>query len=92
MWPDWVMEFVGDGRIALLALSVIALEAMFITLFLRHRAHIGHLVLTMASGAGLLGSLYAALTGASAGMIALWLVVALVAHAGDMLTRIFRGS
>ena len=92
MWPDWVIDFVGDGRIALVALAVIALEAVLIALFLRHRARIGGLALTMASGAGLLGALYAALTGASAGAIALWLVAALVAHAADMFTRLFRGS
>lgn len=91
MWPDWVIAYVGDGRIALLALAVIAMEAMLIALFLRRRARIGQLALTMASGAGLLGALYAALTGASAGTIALWLVAALLAHAADMLTRLFRG-
>jgi hypothetical protein len=67
MWPDWVIAFVGDGRIALLALAVIGVEALLVLLFLRRRARIGSLILTMASGAGLLGALYAALSGASAG-------------------------
>ncbi|WP_420408769.1 hypothetical protein [Hoeflea sp.] len=92
MWPDWVIAFVGDGRIVLLALAVIGVEALLIAVFLRRRARIGSLVLTMASGAGLLGALYAALTGASAGMIALWLVAALVAHAADMANRLFGRS
>ncbi|MEM5471742.1 hypothetical protein WNZ14_08385 [Hoeflea sp. AS60] len=92
MLPDWLLEFVGDGRIALLALGVIALEAVIIALFLRRRARLGQLVLTMASGAGLLGALHAALSGAQPGMIALWLVAALVAHAADMLTRLFGRS
>jgi anaerobic C4-dicarboxylate transporter len=89
MWPDWVIAFVGDGRIALLALAVIGVEALLVLLFLRRRARIGSLILTMASGAGLLGALYAALSGASAGIIAVWLVLALVAHASDMGTRLF---
>lgn len=92
MWPDWVIAFVGDGRIALLALAVIGLEALVIIVFLRRRARIGSLVLTMASGAGLLGALYAALSGAPAGAIAIWLILALVAHASDMATRLFRNS
>ncbi|MBC7283524.1 hypothetical protein [Hoeflea sp.] len=92
MWPDWVIDFVSDGRIALLALAVIALEAAIIVLFLRRRANVAQLVLTMASGAGLLGALHAALSGASAGMVAAWLVVSLVAHAADMLTRLFGKS
>ncbi len=92
MWPDWVIAFVGDGRIALLALAVIGLEALVIIMFLRRRARIGPLILTMASGAGLLGALYAALSGASAGAIAIWLILALVAHASDMATRLFRNS
>jgi hypothetical protein len=58
MWPDWVIAFVGDGRIALLALAVIGVEALLVLLFLRRRARIGSLILTMASGAGLLGALY----------------------------------
>lgn len=90
MWPDWVIAFVGDGRIALLALAVIGLEALVIVVFLRRRARIGPLILTMASGAGLLGALYAALSGASAGTIAIWLILALIAHASDMGTRLFR--
>jgi hypothetical protein len=61
MWPDWVIAFVGDGRIALLALAVIGLEALVIVVFMRSRARVGSLILTMASGAGLLGALYAAL-------------------------------
>jgi hypothetical protein len=60
MWPDWVIAFVGDGRIALLALAVIGLEALVIVVFMRSRARVGSLILTMASGAGLLGALYAA--------------------------------
>ena len=92
MWPDWVISFVGDGRIALLALAVIGVEAVLVTVFLRRRARIGSLILTMASGAGLLGALHAALSGASAGTIAVWLVLALVAHASDMATRLFRNS
>jgi hypothetical protein len=92
MWPEWVIAYVGDGRIALLALGVIAMEAVVIAFFLRGRARFAPLALTMASGAGLLGALHAALTGASAGMIALWLVAALFAHVADMLTRLFRGS
>ena len=90
MWPDWVIDYVADGRIALLALAVIALEAVLIAVFLRRRAPIGQLILTMASGAALLAALHAALSGASAGMIAAWLVAALFAHAADMLTRLFR--
>jgi hypothetical protein len=62
MWPDWVIAFVGDGRIALLALAVIGLEALVIVVFMRSRARVGSLILTMASGAGLLGALYAALS------------------------------
>ena len=92
MWPDWVITFVGDGRIALLALAVIGLEALVIVVFMRSRARVGSLILTMASGAGLLGALYAALSGASAGMIAVWLVLALLAHASDMGTRLFRNT
>lgn len=92
MWPDWVIDFVSDGRIALLALAVIALEALIIVIFLRGRANVVSLALTMASGAGLLGALYAALSGASAGMVAVWLVASLVAHAADMLTRLFGNS
>ena len=89
MWPDWVIAYVGDGRIAFLALGVIALEALIILIFLRRRANVVELALTMASGAGLLGALYAALSGASEGTVAAWLVASLVAHAADMLTRLF---
>ncbi|WP_305331242.1 hypothetical protein [Hoeflea sp.] len=89
MWPNWVIDYVGDGRIALLALGVIALEALIIVVFLRHRASVVGLALTMASGAGLLGALHAALSGASEGTVAAWLVASLVAHAADMLTRLF---
>ncbi|OCW58469.1 hypothetical protein [Hoeflea olei] len=92
MWPDWLLAFVVDGRIALLSLAVIALEAVLIGLFLRRRVALGRLLLTMASGAALLCALYASLSGASAGMVAVWLVVALFAHAADMLTRIFGRS
>ena len=88
MWPGWVIDFVVDGRIALLALAVIALEAAIIVLFLRRRANVVGLVLTMASGAGLLGALHAALSGASAGIVAAWLVASLVAHAADMISRL----
>jgi hypothetical protein len=48
MWPDWVIAFVGDGRIALLALAVIGLEALVIVVFMRSRARVGSLILTMA--------------------------------------------
>ena len=89
MWPGWVIDFISDGRIALLALAVIALEAVIIVLFLRRRANVTQLALTMASGAGLLGALYASLSGTSAGMVAVWLVASLMAHAADMLTRLF---
>jgi membrane-associated protease RseP (regulator of RpoE activity) len=92
MWPDWVIAFVGDGRIALLALAVIGLEALVIVVFMRSRARVGSLILTMASGAGLLGALYAALSGASAGTIAVWLVLSLLAHASDMGMRLFRNG
>ena len=37
MWPDWVISYVGDGRIALLALAVIGVEALLIAVFLRRR-------------------------------------------------------
>ena len=89
--PAWIAEWVTDGRIVLLAVSVIALEALVATLFLRRRLRLAGILLTMASGLALLGALHSALTGAGTGMVAAWLVTALVAHASDMAARIRAG-
>lgn len=87
MIGDWVTRLVASGRIADIAMAVIFIEALVIGVVFRRRP-LAALSLTLASGFALLGALRAALTGATAGLVALWLLAALAAHASDIVSRL----
>lgn len=81
--------FVG-GHVVDIILALTVAEALLI---IRHYRRTGRglppsdLLPTLAAGAGLLLALRAALTGADAHIIALWLLVAMVAHLVDLRGR-----
>lgn len=86
---DWVAQLVRSGRIADIAIAVIAAEIIVIGFVLRRRAALASLAFTLASGLGLIGALRAALGNAPETVIALWLIAALAAHAADIYTRLW---
>ncbi len=87
------MQAVRSGQIADIAIAVIAIEFAVLGIVLRRRGALASVVLTLASGLGLLGALRAALSGAPETVIALWLIAALAAHGADLYTRLaFRRS
>ncbi|CAN0470401.1 unnamed protein product [Phaeothamnion confervicola] len=83
-------EFVSSGNIALLALAVLALEAVLLTAFRHHlRAAPPPLDIALMSlaGAGLLLAMYCALTQRGWQAVALCFSLALVAHLTDLTRR-----
>ncbi len=87
-------ELFASGRIIDVVLALVMLEAL---LLLGLRARLGHgpsagaLLANLASGAALMLGVRAALTGAAWPLVALCLLAALAAHAGEMVVR-FRRS
>ncbi|MCB1454887.1 MAG: hypothetical protein KDJ51_01095 [Nitratireductor sp.] len=88
MLSTWITQIVGSGRIADIAIGVIALEIIAIAV-LMDRKTLARTGFTLASGLALLGALRTALTGGEAWTIALWLIGALIVHASDLYTRLF---
>ncbi|MEZ5790968.1 MAG: hypothetical protein R3D34_09355 [Nitratireductor sp.] len=83
----WIEAIVSSGRIADIAIGVIALEIVAIAVWM-DRKTLARTGLTLASGLALLGALRAALTDGGAWVIALWLIAALVVHASDLYGRV----
>ncbi|MFC6389785.1 hypothetical protein [Methylorubrum zatmanii] len=86
-------DLFASGRIVDAILVLVLIETLAL---LGWRARFGGagtaaLLCTLASGAALMLSLRAALTGADWSVVALWLTVSLVAHLGDLVLR-FRRS
>jgi hypothetical protein len=87
---DLLASLFGSGRIVDLILALLLAEA--IALYAYHRATGGGIapldvLVNNLAGAGLLLALRAALTGAAWTGIAPWLLLALVAHIGDVARR-----
>ncbi|MER2264986.1 hypothetical protein [Methylobacterium oxalidis] len=88
-------ELVMSGRIVEIILALVMVEALVL---LAYRARTGrgpaplNLLCNLGSGAALMLALRAGLTGAPWGEIALWLIVSLIAHLGDLATRLGIGS
>lgn len=80
----------ADGRIVDLILALVAMELVVLgigALRSGRASLLPGLVANLLAGAFLLAALRCALTGAAWPWIALWLLAALGAHAGDLLAR-----
>ena len=88
--PAMLADLISSGRIVDLMGAFVALE---VALLLAWRARTGdgipaaQLLANIGAGGSLMLALRAALTGASTGAIAAWLVAALVCHGADLALR-----
>jgi hypothetical protein len=84
---SWLFE---QGRVALLVLAVLALEALALLAWYRRTEHglaPRDVAALVAPGVGLLGALYAAMVSAGPLWIGAALTLALVAHLADLARR-----
>ena len=84
-----IEAFILDGRVTLLALSILAAECFLIAV-LRRRTSSPALLANVLSGMFLIMALRAALLGSDARAVAAWLALGFAAHLADLAYRLRR--
>jgi len=84
-------EWIKSGVITEIVLLVMAMEAVIVTLYLRHagkNSSIPGFLAALLAGSCLVLALHTALTGSSLGEIAVFLGLSLLAHLGELALKI----
>lgn len=84
---------IADGTMVVLILALVAVEALALCVYRWRTGHgprLRDVIFNLAAGAALLMALHSAIAGDSWIWIAGWLAAALVAHLGDMASRLRR--
>jgi len=78
----------ANGNIALIAAGFLTIETLILLAVLKHRQKIFPVLWNTLSGIGLLGALYAALSGAGWIYCAVFLTLGLFGHLGELVLRL----
>ena len=86
-----ITALIESGSIALIAVAILVIEVGVLLIALRGRGMRLGLVTNGLAGITLLMALYAALTGAPATHVAIWLALGFLAHLADLAARLRAG-